>query len=249
MTREGFIKIFGMLGLGTPFFETLALQNNQKKISFSGNVAIIGAGAAGLSAGYLLKKQGIDFTILEASPVYGGRMKTSNNFADFPIPLGAEWTAANTGYLDQLIGNTLVSSKINTVGYTQNEAYGVWYNNKLIFGDLGTLNYRKFVKSSWLNIFEEYILPAVVEHIRYTTPVTSIDYSGETIFIKTATSELKADRVIVTAPLPLLQSKKIQFRPQLPKKNLKTKNKMIVTYGYTANILPSFCRLSDSSKN
>ncbi len=225
-----------MLGLGTPLLDTLALQNNQKKTSFSGNVVIVGAGAAGLSAGYLLKKQGIDFTILEARKVHGGRMKTNNDFADFPIPLGAEWTVANTGYMDQLVGNKTVSSKINTIGYTQNETYGVWYNNKLIFGDLGTLNYRKFLKSSWLDIFEKYITPTLAEHIRYETPVTSIDYSDSPIGIKTKSSEFKADRVIITTPLPLLQNKKIQFRPQLPKKKLNAINNLVVWDGFKAFI-------------
>ncbi len=225
-----------MLGLGTPLLETLAFQNNQKKTSFSGNVVIVGAGAAGLSAGYLLKKQGIDFTILEASPVHGGRMKTDNSFADFPIPLGAEWTVANTGYMDQLVGNKTVSSKISTVGYNQNQAYGVWYNNKLIFGDLGTLNYRKFLKSSWLTVFEEHIVPAITEDIRYETPIESIHYSDETILLKTAISEFKANRVVVTAPVSLLQNKKIQFKPQLPKKKLNAINNLVVWDGFKAFI-------------
>ena len=54
-------------------------------------VIIIGAGAGGLSVGYLLNQQGIDFEILEASSVYGGRMRRTTTFADFPISLGGEW--------------------------------------------------------------------------------------------------------------------------------------------------------------
>ncbi len=57
---------------------------------FSEKVVIIGAGAGGLSVGYLLQQQGIDFEILEASSIYGGRMRINTGFADFPIPLGAE---------------------------------------------------------------------------------------------------------------------------------------------------------------
>ncbi|MCH8487179.1 MAG: FAD-dependent oxidoreductase [Candidatus Cyclonatronum sp.] len=62
-----------------------------QKISFSENVIIIGAGAAGLYAGWLLDRLGVDYTILEASPVYGGRLAKLEGFADYPIDLGAQW--------------------------------------------------------------------------------------------------------------------------------------------------------------
>lgn len=39
-------------------------------------VVIIGAGCAGLSAAYNLKKQGVDFVLFEASPYVGGRCRT-----------------------------------------------------------------------------------------------------------------------------------------------------------------------------
>ena len=48
---------------------------------FKGKVIIIGAGAGGLSAGYLLAQQGTDFEILEASENYGGRIKINQEFA------------------------------------------------------------------------------------------------------------------------------------------------------------------------
>ena len=51
----------------------------------------MGAGAAGITAGHALSEKGIDFEILEASSVHGGRVKKTAGFADFPIDLGAEW--------------------------------------------------------------------------------------------------------------------------------------------------------------
>lgn len=51
---------------------------------------VIGAGAAGMYAAYLLAQQGINVRLLEASDRYGGRVKSLNDFADFPIELGAE---------------------------------------------------------------------------------------------------------------------------------------------------------------
>jgi len=66
-------------------------------------VAIIGAGATGLYAGYLLRKKGIDFRIFEASDRYGGRMGKLEGFADFPLDLGAEWLHGKKSLLKAFI--------------------------------------------------------------------------------------------------------------------------------------------------
>lgn len=62
---------------------------------FDGKVLIIGAGAAGLYAGYLLSEKGIDFQILEASNHIGGRIEQLKDFADFAIDLGANGLYGN----------------------------------------------------------------------------------------------------------------------------------------------------------
>jgi monoamine oxidase len=54
------------------------------------NVAIIGAGAAGLEAGYHLGQKKIPFKIFEASYRAFGRVRSWEGFSDFPIELGAE---------------------------------------------------------------------------------------------------------------------------------------------------------------
>ena len=90
MTRKEFIRICQVLGIGLPLQSMLGGCNDTElQSNFDGKVLIIGAGAGGMSAGYLLNQLGIEFKILEASSTYGGRMKTNKDFADFPIPLGA----------------------------------------------------------------------------------------------------------------------------------------------------------------
>ena len=77
-----------LLGLSLPYQSILASCTSDKTVSSTdcqGTVLIIGAGAAGMTAGYLLNQQGVDFQILEASTVLGGRMKTTTDFVDFPI--------------------------------------------------------------------------------------------------------------------------------------------------------------------
>jgi lysine-specific histone demethylase 1B len=77
-----------------------------EKVPFSGKVIIVGAGAAGLYAGYLLKTKGIDFEILEASATYGGRLGKLTGFADYPLDLGAQWLHGSNNILGDLIQRT-----------------------------------------------------------------------------------------------------------------------------------------------
>ena len=94
MTRKEFIKMCSLLGVGIPLQTTFSsCDDDATTVNGNDKIIIIGAGAAGLTAGYLLNQRGIEFEILEASSVYGGRMKRTNDFAEFPIPLGGEWLA------------------------------------------------------------------------------------------------------------------------------------------------------------
>src|SRR5438094_897990 len=51
-------------------------------------VAIIGAGPAGLTAGYLLSKEGIGVTVLEADPVYVGGISRTATYKGFHFDIG-----------------------------------------------------------------------------------------------------------------------------------------------------------------
>jgi hypothetical protein len=79
MTRIEFIKMCGILGISLSFPDMLmsCKKDNDDVIvnCFSGKVIIIGAGAGGLSSGYLLQQLGIDFEILEASSAVGMKSK------------------------------------------------------------------------------------------------------------------------------------------------------------------------------
>ncbi|MDF7819535.1 NAD(P)/FAD-dependent oxidoreductase [Runella sp. MFBS21] len=73
----------------------VALGSCQDKIpdanrKYEGQIAIIGAGAAGLYAGQLLEEQEAKYTIYEASDQIGGRIRSLKGLADFDLELGAE---------------------------------------------------------------------------------------------------------------------------------------------------------------
>lgn len=215
MTRQEFLKMAGIIGFSLPFQSVLS-SCDDGSTDFSGKVIVIGAGAAGLLSAYLLKQQGIECTILEASAVHGGRLKRTVDFADFPIPLGAEWLHTGTEVFEEIVNDSTVAVNVNTVGYNTSDSYGVWEDGALTLDEIGTSEDRKFVNSTWFDFFETYIVPSVASSITYNAIVKSIDYSGEQILVNTANEELTADKVIITVPLKILQAGDIAFTPQLP---------------------------------
>ena len=64
MTRKEFVEKSMIMGIGLPFLSSALFQTCSKNDSifpkldtnFKGKVIIVGAGAAGLAAGYLLKR-------------------------------------------------------------------------------------------------------------------------------------------------------------------------------------------------
>lgn len=94
MKRRDALKL---LGLGVPagaLFPSLftSCKSNQlfEGLQYNGKVVIVGAGIAGLYAAYLLQQRKVNVTILEASNVIGGRIRSLETFSDFPVELGAE---------------------------------------------------------------------------------------------------------------------------------------------------------------
>lgn len=217
MTRKEFVKISSILGLGLPFYTSLtACENQIIEPGSNEKVIIIGAGAAGLSAAYLLAQKGIAYEILEASSNYGGRMKRNLGFANFPIPLGAEWLHVEKGVLDEIINDTSVEVNIETKAYDPAVDVALFEGHEISVSEVGFSIDQKFINSSWFDFFEQYIVPTVAGQINYNVAVDSIDYSGDNIQIKGSGQEFTADRVIITVPLKMLQKASISFSPALP---------------------------------
>jgi monoamine oxidase len=215
MTRKEFIKICGILGLSMPFQSSLSSCDkvDPRVIKFSGKVIIIGAGAGGLSAGYLLQQQGIDFEILEASANHGGRMKINTGFADFPIPLGAEWLETDPSIFAEIVNDSAVQVDVET--YPDDPD-------------------RKFVNSSWFNFFETFITPSISNKIVYNSIAQFVDFSGDKVIISTQKGQHIADKVIVAVPLKILQNGDINFIPALNQEKLDAINGVNIWEGFKA---------------
>lgn len=110
MRRRDFLTRNAKLALGTMFLPPISWSCSKEvfyeDLAYDGKVIIIGAGVAGLYAGYLLRENGIDFTILEASDKLGGRMGKQEGFAEFPIDTGAQWLHGDFTILGDLVKTT-----------------------------------------------------------------------------------------------------------------------------------------------
>ncbi|MDN5213027.1 FAD-dependent oxidoreductase [Fulvivirgaceae bacterium BMA12] len=233
MNRKDFIRACTLLGLSIPFNSFLTVKPH-KKYSKPGRIIIIGAGAAGLSVGYLLKQRGVDFNIIEADSQLGGRMKINNSFADFPIPLGAEWISSENIDFSILADNEKVLQHIKTADYLPNDEYWVRVENKLLRNTLNTFIDKKFINSSWFDFFKTFVVPDIENNIQYDTKITSIDYSKTEVLLKADQEEFVADQVIITAPLSILKSKEISFSPTLPERKLSAFDKVTYWGGFKA---------------
>ncbi len=235
MNRKGFLQLFSILGIGVTSGGVLFACNNNSisNSDFSGKVFIIGAGAAGLTAGYLLNRQGIDFEIIEASSTFGGRMKTDTTFADFPIPLGAEWIHTRASVLQDILDDESITVSIETAGYNRENRVLFWENGEASFQESDDSD-LKFVNATWFTFYEEYIVPSISERITYNTVVKSIDYSDSKIQIQTNNGSFSADKVIVTVPLKILQNRTIAFNPSLPSDKLAAIDSLTVWEGFKA---------------
>ena len=131
MDRRYFIKQSTLFSIGGLLIPSTLLTACRKEtlfedINYDGKVIIIGAGAAGLYAAYILKSKGIDFQILEASANYGGRLGKLTGFANFPIDTGAQWLHGKNSILSDLI------TKSNTKITLDDSETKYWFNNQLV---------------------------------------------------------------------------------------------------------------------
>jgi lysine-specific histone demethylase 1B len=131
MNRRQFIKQSTFLSIAGLLVPSALLSSCRKEtlfedINFDGTVIIIGAGAAGLYAGYILKSKGINFKIIEASNKIGGRMGKLNGFADYTIDTGAQWLHGQNNILADLIKSKNVKTTLD------NAELSYWFNNQIV---------------------------------------------------------------------------------------------------------------------
>ncbi|WP_299551715.1 NAD(P)/FAD-dependent oxidoreductase [Seonamhaeicola sp.] len=226
ITRQEFIKSSLILGVSLPFISSFLVSCEDEQgvvlpkfeTNFSGKVIVIGAGASGLCAGYLLQRHNIDFEIIEASSTFGGRVKRATGFADFPIDLGAEWIHASPSILADIVDDPTKNSNIEFITYNPQEI-SAWNNGKLREHNYASNFYSeyKFKNTTWFGFFERYIVSEFVDKITYNQPIVEIDYSANKVLVRSIDNTVyEADKVLVTVPIKILQGRTINFIPEMP---------------------------------
>jgi len=199
---------------------------------YNGTVIIVGAGTAGLFAGYTLEYCGMsNYQILEASSDFGGRVQEMTGFLDVPIDTGAEWIHGDPQVLQHLLLFENNATSVETISYRP-QTYGAFKRGKRKARNWVRFFYRefKFLNTTWYSYLRDYVVPHVESRIVYDTPVSAIDYSGEHVRVMTKDGrEYLADKVILTIPLAVSGS--IQYTPALPDAKLQAIRNVYVPSG------------------
>jgi len=229
MTREEFIQKSMWMGIGLPFLTSVIAACSKEvlevpafKTDFSGKVIVLGAGASGLAAGYLLQRYGVDFQVIEAGETFGGRVKRAQNFVDFPIDIGAEWIHASPSVLSDILDNPDLNASIDFIHYNP-QTFAAAEDGYLQPHNYASNFYseHKFKSTTWFGFFERFIVPEFENKIVYNQPIVEINHSGDKVILTSEDGTVyEADKVIVTAPIKVLRDEVIAFTPHLPQAKL-----------------------------
>lgn len=182
------------------------------------DVAVIGAGAAGLTAGFLLDRAGLDFQVFEAAAIHGGRAKKDNSLADFPLDMGGEWIHTTNLVLNSLSQDGQASRRATEwrpVTCDVSDGKRLYRDNSYALEWRGE---HRFITTTWFDFFNDYMAKGIRDRIQLNAPVSGIDYSADPVLIHLAGGEtVQARHVIVTIPLNVLKDGDIRFTPDLPR--------------------------------
>ncbi len=236
------------LAAGTGAIAVLLAGCTDEPSAFDGRVLVIGAGPAGMTAAHLLRRRGVEVEVLEAGSTHGGRIRHDLAFADFPIPLGAEWLHVDAAVLDDIVGASGIDASggggpgaeatVDLVDYQNDDRAAYVDGASVEFGPLVPDVFdgdKKFRRSSWLDFFDRHVMDGISDVIRYDSRVVAIDHGGDRVTVTDADGGThEADRVIVTVPLAILARRDIAFDPPLEPDRLRRLDEATVWSGLKA---------------
>ena len=226
ISRRDFLAVAGLLGVGGMatgcgewFTDEIATGGDAQLDSE--RVIIVGAGAAGMATAHLLAQRGVDFQMLEAGSTHGGRIKRTNNFVDFPIALGGEWLHVEEATLARIVNDDTVEITQAMAAYDPDDLAGVVEDGVVAYRRAGSWPDLKFVGATWLDFFDEYIVPGIADRMVFDTQILRIEHGGDEVVLTDANNTVwVADRIVFTAPMKVLQDGDIEFEPGLPASHL-----------------------------
>src|SRR2546421_4438354 len=94
-------------------------------------VAIIGAGPAGLTAAYLLSKNRVDVTVLEADPIYVGGISRTSTYKGFHFDIGGHPFFLKTKTGEDLLTEIFPNDKLPQPPSSENFFYCKFFSYPL----------------------------------------------------------------------------------------------------------------------
>jgi len=177
-------------------------------------ILIIGAGLTGLTIAYLLKKQNIDFTLVEARNRLGGRILTHSENDTAPQEMGATWfNSQHTFFKDFLdtLGIEFFEQYIGAHAIFEQEA-----NTAPLLYKMPKNSDKSFrIKGGTFKLIEKLASFIDVKIIHLNQPVKSIRLENERLTIN-AEQQFICKKAISTLP-PNLFVQHITTHPKLPK--------------------------------
>ncbi|MBG6111815.1 monoamine oxidase [Flavobacterium sp. CG_9.10] len=178
-------------------------------------VIIIGAGLTGLATAYLLLKKGIEFIVLEANEIIGGRIETITGSHATTMEMGATWFGRQHPQLIKLLDELKLDYfKQHTQGVSLFETMSFVPPQKFEIPDSEEPSYR--IVGGTKMLIEKLVSQVGLQNIKTQTKVISIKEIGNQLELTDSHGDrYLASQVISTLP-PNLLVKTIQFEPNLP---------------------------------
>lgn len=180
----------------------------------SKEVIILGAGLAGLSLAYRLKKIGIEALILEGRDRIGGRIHTIEK-AGTTLELGATWFADKHQHLNRLLEELRLEKVEQYYGQYALYQHPDGQVQKYELPQQTEASYR--ISGGTFKLIEALVKQLNQQMVFLNQPVRSLHFQDKDVVIKTEEETFHTDLVINTLP-PHLFIKIISLVPELPER-------------------------------
>ncbi|WP_114789683.1 FAD-dependent oxidoreductase [Niabella yanshanensis] len=184
-------------------------------MKYEKQVVIIGGGLSGLTLAYLLSKQNIKATILEAAQRWGGRIQTVRGKNDTPLELGATWFSDMHPNLISLIDDLgLKRFPQFSKGISLFQTKSFEPPQEFFVPEAETPSYR--IAGGTQMLTDSLVAKLSQENLQLNTKAVSIKQTERALVVETEDGTLlSASHVAICIP-PQLAAQTIRFDPVLP---------------------------------